>query len=193
MEDFHKTIHKALNKYHKVSEHTCRALVKVTERQVFNENELIEEENEKCFSEFIVLDGIIKAYVVNQAGDDITINFFTDNTAITPTIMRSLDDVAFYNLQVLSKKATLLAFNKKGMFEQMQNYADLEQFGPKVMMMDAMQRVERELVLLKSNGKEKLDWFRKRFPNLENSIQHYHIASFLGMTSTSLSRIRGKK
>jgi hypothetical protein len=79
------------------------------------------------------------------------------------------------------------------MFEHMQNYEDLEQFGPKVMMIDAMQRIERELILLKSTGKEKLDWFRKRFPNLENSIQHYHIASYLGMTSTSLSRIRGKK
>jgi hypothetical protein len=193
MEQFTKTIHKALNKYHQVCERTCQALEKVTEIKVFNENELIEKEKEKCNAEFIVLDGIIKAYLVNQKGDEITVNFFTNNMAITPTIMRSLDDIAFYNLQVLSKKATLLVFNKKGMFVHMQNYADLEQFGPKVMMIDAMQRIERELILLKSNGKEKLEWFRKRFPNLENSIQHYHIASFLGMTSTSLSRIRGKK
>jgi hypothetical protein len=193
MEQFTKTIHKALNKYHQVCERTCQALEKVTEIKVFNENELIEKEKEKCNAEFIVLDGIIKAYLVNQKGDEITVNFFTNNMVITPTIMRSLDDIAFYNLQVLSKKATLLVFNKKGMFVHMQNYADLEQFGPKVMMIDAMQRIERELILLKSNGKEKLEWFRKRFPNLENSIQHYHIASFLGMTSTSLSRIRGKK
>lgn len=193
MDNFYQTIHKALNKYHQVRESTCQALEKVTEIQVFSENELIEREKEKCNSEFILLDGIIKAYIVNQNGDEITVNFFTDNMAITPTIMRSLNDIAFYNLQVLSKKATLLVFNKSGMFEHMQNYADLEQFGPKVMMIDATQRIERELVLLKSNGKEKLEWFRKRFPNLENSIQHYHIASFLGMTSTSLSRIRGKK
>jgi len=35
--------------------------------------------------------------------------------------MRSLNGAAFYNLQVISKKATLLVFNKKGMFEEMQN------------------------------------------------------------------------
>jgi CRP-like cAMP-binding protein len=105
MEQFTKTIHKALNKYHQVCERTCQALEKVTEIQVFKENELIEKENEKCISEFIVLEGIVKAFVVNQNGDDITVNFFTDNMAITPTIMRSLDDIAFYNLQVLSKKA----------------------------------------------------------------------------------------
>lgn len=193
MGDFYKTIHKALNKYHQVSERTCQALTKVTEIQIFSEKELIEKEKEKCNSEFIILDGIIKAYVIDQNGDEVTINFFTNYMAITPTIMRSLDDIAFYNLQVLSKKASLLVFNKNGMFDHMQDYEDLEQFGPKVMMIDAMQKIERELVLLKSNGKEKLDWFRKRFPNLENSVQHYHIASFLGMTSTSLSRIRGKK
>jgi len=176
-----------------MSERTCLALCNVTEKKVFMENELIEKEKEKVVSEFIVLDGIIRAYVINHKGDDVSINFFTEHTAITPSLMRSLNDRAFYNLQVISKNATLLVFNKKGMFEEMQNFEDLEQFGPKVMMLDAMQRVERELVLLKSNGKERIEWFRKRFPNLENSIQHYHIASFLGMTSTSLSRIRGRK
>lgn len=193
MEKLIKTLQQTLSLYYPTSERTCRALAKVTEIQTFYENDLIEKEKEKTVSEFIVLEGILRAFVVNHKGDEITINFFTNNMAITPTLMRSLNDIAFYNLQVLTKNATLLVFNKKGMFEQMDNYEDLEQFGPNVMMTDAMQRVERELVLLKSNGKEKLEWFRKRFPNLENSIQHYHIASYLGMTSTSLSRIRGNK
>lgn len=193
METLIKIIQESLSLYYPMSEKTSRALANVTEIKTFSENELIEKENEKVYSEFILLNGIIRAYIVDHKGDDVSINFYTGQQAITPTIMRSLNDIAFYNLQIISKESKVLVFNKKGMFEQMQNYSDLEQFGPRVMMVDSMQRIEREMVLLKSNGKEKLEWFRKRYPNLENSIQHYHIASFLGMTSTSLSRIRGNK
>ena len=34
--------------------------------------------------------------------------------------------------------------------------------------------------------------FRKEFPNLENQIHLYHIASYLGITPIQLSRIRAQ-
>jgi len=73
---------------------------------------------------------------------------------------------------------------------KMQSNKDLETFGFKVMMQDAYKRAEREKILLTASGIEKLEWFRKSYPNLENEIPHYYIASFLGMTPTSLSRLR---
>jgi hypothetical protein len=35
--------------------------------------------------------------------------------------------------------------------------------------------------------------FKEEYPNLENLIAQYHIASYLGITATQLSRIRAKK
>jgi len=190
MELLTKTICNALNPFHPISEETGLALSQFTEIKKYNEGEIIEKENNIVLSEYIVLEGIVRAYIINSKGDDVTINFYLKGKAVTPGLMRSLNNIAFYNLQIMSKKNTLLVFNKSGMESGMQNYDDLGQFGQRVIMQDAVQRIERELVLLKATGKEKLNWLRKRFPNLENEIQHYHIASFLGLTSTSLSRIR---
>jgi hypothetical protein len=53
------------------------------------------------------------------------------------------------------------------------------------------ERREIELVLLQADERYKI--FKQEYPNLENLIPQYHIASYLGVTPTQLSRIRAKK
>jgi signal-transduction protein with cAMP-binding, CBS, and nucleotidyltransferase domain len=190
MELLTNTICNALNPYYQISVETSQALSQFTEIKEYIEGEIIEKENNTVLSEYVVLEGIVRAFIINSKGDDVTVNFYTKGRAVTPGLMRSKNNTALYNIQIISKTASLLVFSKSGMEKGMQNFDDLGQFGQFVIMQDAIQRIERELFLLKSTGKGKLNWFRKRFPNLENEIQHYHIASFLGLTSTSLSRIR---
>jgi len=50
---------------------------------------------------------------------------------------------------------------------------------------------EIELVTIEATGRYEI--FKKEHPNLENLINQYHIASYLGITPTQLSRIRAKK
>ncbi|GAB4405447.1 MAG: hypothetical protein OHK0039_06450 [Bacteroidia bacterium] len=184
-------IQQAMSRYHPVGTQTSRALAEVASLRRVGRHVHIEREQAQVQAEYIVLDGVLRAYVLNREGMDVSVNFYPGPAAVTPILMRSLDGTAFCNLEVLSEEATLLVFDQAGMRAQMERTADLSQFGYRVMMRDALQRLEREVVLLKSTGREKLAWFRQHFPNLENEIPHYHIASFLGMTPTSLSRIRG--
>ncbi|MDF2454712.1 MAG: putative transcriptional regulator, Crp/Fnr family [Cytophagaceae bacterium] len=51
----------------------------------------------------------------------------------------------------------------------------------------------RELQLVMLNAEERYSIFLEDYPTLENIIPQYHIASYLGITPTQLSRIRGKK
>ena len=44
--------------------------------------------------------------------------------------------------------------------------------------------------LITGDAMTKYKWFLKEYPNLLNRIPHYHIANFLGMTPTQMSRIR---
>ncbi len=47
--------------------------------------------------------------------------------------------------------------------------------------------------LIATDATERYALFQKEFPELENHIAQYHIASYLGITPTQLSRIRAKK
>ncbi len=193
MKDFAKFIQKTLSAYHSLNINTCEELANSTEIITFKKNDIFEKEDSQVVYEFVLLEGIVRAFANNLEGEEITANFYTSGMAITPILMRSHDKIAFYNLQVISKHAKLMAFNSQKMFETMHGYLDLRQFGFNVIMASSVFNAEREIELLKSTGKQKLEWFRRKFPKLENEIQHYYIASFLGLTTTSLSRIRADK
>ena len=50
----------------------------------------------------------------------------------------------------------------------------------------------REARLLLGNAEQRYRWFCKEYPELLERIPQYHIASFLGITPVSLSRLRKK-
>ena len=54
------------------------------------------------------------------------------------------------------------------------------------------QKQDREIRLLSEEAMSNYLMFRENFPDLENKIPHYHIASYLGITPTQLSRLRKK-
>lgn len=53
-----------------------------------------------------------------------------------------------------------------------------------------IQKEERELEIVLLNADKRYHLFKTQFPNLEQLIPQYHIASYLGITPTQLSRIR---
>jgi CRP-like cAMP-binding protein len=56
-----------------------------------------------------------------------------------------------------------------------------------------MKKFEKELQLLTLTAAERYALLQKRYPELEQLIPSYHIASYLGITPISLSRIRALK
>ncbi|RRA97558.1 Crp/Fnr family transcriptional regulator [Larkinella rosea] len=55
-----------------------------------------------------------------------------------------------------------------------------------------VQKEEREIELVLSDAQTRYELFQQQFPGLEQRIPQYHIASYLGVTPTQLSRIRRK-
>ncbi len=188
-----KTIQNTLGKISPVSIQTAIELIPSTQVKIFKKNTLIESSGQHIRYQFVVMNGIIRKFLTNAKGEEFTTDFFATNQAITPAILRSVDFISFVNLEVITSKAEMMLFSNQEMEKTMQGNKELETFGFKVMMQDAYKRAEREKILLTATGKQKLEWFRKNYPNLENEIPHYYIASFLGMTPTSLSRLRTLK
>ncbi|MCU0444363.1 MAG: Crp/Fnr family transcriptional regulator [Microscillaceae bacterium] len=55
-----------------------------------------------------------------------------------------------------------------------------------------VQKEQRESEFVLLTAEQRYAIFQKKFPNLEQQIPQYHIASYLGITPTHLSRIRKK-
>jgi len=55
-----------------------------------------------------------------------------------------------------------------------------------------VQKEQREIEIVLLDAEKRYQIFKKQFPQLEQQIPQYHIASYLGITPTQLSRIRSK-
>jgi hypothetical protein len=59
-----------------------------------------------------------------------------------------------------------------------------------VLRAELLKKVQKEIGMASLAGKERLLQFRKEFPMLENLVPHTDIATYLGITNITLSRLR---
>ncbi len=67
---------------------------------------------------------------------------------------------------------------------------EIRHFGNTVLQNELISKVDKEIGLASMTAKERLIEFRKKYRLLENLIPHTDIASYLGITNISLSRLR---
>ena len=134
--------------------------------------------------EYFVLDGICRSYLVNPEGKEISISFFMANSILSPHSVRTKNGTSLYNFQALSD--VRLASMEKKRIENL----EMRRFGNAVLQGELIQKIDKEIGLASLSAKERLLKFREKYPMLENQISHKDIASYLGITTISLSRLR---
>ena len=139
--------------------------------------------------EYFVLGGICRSYLLNPDGDEITISFFNENSILSPYTTRSVKNASTLNFQALTQ--VKLAELDAGEFENlMVENLEIREFGNAVLRQELNQKVEKEISLASLTAKERLIKFREKYPLFENQIPHNYIATYLGITNISLSRLR---
>lgn len=110
-------------------------------------------------------------------------------SVISPNTIRTFEGKSLLNLQALTdvKLSVLPAPD----FEQLMiDNLEIRHFANTVLQQELIRKVDKEIGLASLTAKERLEKLRKDFPNLENLIPHSDIASYLGITNISLSRLR---
>ena len=66
----------------------------------------------------------------------------------------------------------------------------IEDWANAILRAELARKTSREWSLAALKAKERLEWFRSRYPDHETLFNHSQISSFLGMTPVTLSRLR---
>lgn len=72
------------------------------------------------------------------------------------------------------------------------NYSDIERVARILAEHLFVEKEQREIEIVLLDAEKRYHIFQKQFPQLDKQIPQYHIASYLGITPTQLSRIRKK-
>ena len=139
--------------------------------------------------EFFVYEGICRSFLLSPEGEEVTISYFLEDSVLSPNKTRTANQISHLNFQALTKLK--VASLDADMFEQLMiDHIDIREFGNMVLQNELLAKVEKEIGLASLNAKERLILFREKYHFLENLISHVDIASYLGITNISLSRLR---
>lgn len=136
-----------------------------------------------------MLDGIMRVCYYNNKGDEVTKYFIDEN--------HFLADINSYNQEIPSTEyvqavtdCSYIAFSKKAMTELSMTIIEWDTIVAKITSKSLADKVNRISPMMTEDATERYLSFLEKFPNLLNRIPLSYLASYLGITQSSLSRIR---
>lgn len=189
MANYKKNIAEIIHNYFPVSNSSMDVLIKrVRVNTIPKATTFIQAEAYNEYDYFL-LGGICRSYIVNQKGQDISISFFQDQTVLTPNVARTFNNRSTLNFESLTD-IEVAQFKAIDLVNLMKEIAELRSFANAVLQKELILKSNKEIYNASLTAKERLIKFRQQFNSLENLIPHPLIASYLGITNISLSRIR---
>jgi len=153
--------------------------------------ELITKVGQRNNLEYFVIQGVCKSFLYSPEGEEITLSFFMSNSIISPFTTRNKDGKSLLNIRCLTAME-VVTFNADEFEKLMIDDLEIRHFGNAVLRNELMMKVQKEIGLASLPGRTRLQILRTQYPNIENLIPHYDIASYLGITTVSLSRLRAQ-
>jgi len=172
-----------------VSEKSFQEIDRLLKFETFEKGELFIQRNKRNIKEYFILSGVCKSYLINPDGDEITISLFTENSILSPHQTRTPNNISNLYFKALTN-LELASINAKEFENLMIENIEIRAFANTVLQNELMLKVEKEIGLASLTAKERLIEFRNKYKILENLIPHTDIASYLGITTISLSRLR---
>lgn len=162
---------------------------KLLEFESFRKGESFILKNKVNEKEYFLINGICKSYLINPEGDEVTISFFTDKSILSPHAIRTNKNISNLNFKALTE-ISFASVNSQQFENLMIDNIEIRNFANTVLQNELISKVEKEIGLASLPAKERLMAFRRKYPLLENYVPHTDIASYLGITNISLSRLR---
>ncbi|MBW4646419.1 MAG: Crp/Fnr family transcriptional regulator [Goleter apudmare HA4340-LM2] len=138
---------------------------------------------------YFVCSGLLRFYYITDDGTESNKAFITENTFAGSFAAYNLNLPILYGVQALEPTVLLVASFSDfvALFEQ---HPIFDRLGRKLAEWLLNRKELRTRSLLQQQARERYLDFVKQYPNLVKRVPQYHIASYLGITEVSLSRIK---
>ena len=155
----------------------------------FPKNHHLLEEGKKNYSEYLLLSGVMHRYRFSDQGESVTSGFYMPGAVITPHFARTREGFNLFSIETLTE-VTIAEIPVRTLDSLRLQHPAYQQFGQKIVEKALAEMFIHEVVFRSYTAKGRLLYLREQYPNLENLVSHQVIASFLGITHVSLSRLR---
>jgi CRP-like cAMP-binding protein len=140
----------------------------------------------KCY---FVLMGCVRQFFIDESGKEVTSNFFTEEQAIPIINEQTQGDLSRYSL-VCVEDCILVVGDVDSEKKMFNKYTQLETMIRKMMEINLGEIQEQFGEFINSSPEERYESILRRHPQLVDRVPQHQLASYLGITPESLSRIK---
>jgi CRP-like cAMP-binding protein len=139
---------------------------------------------------FFVVDGCLRSYAFAKDGKEHTLQFALKDNWISDYIAIFNNEKSTQIIEAVSESTIIEISLSSGIEAVFSKFPEIETLHRKNLQRHIVSLQKRILNQLQLSSLERYDLFKKQFPDIEKYALNYHVASYLGITQQSLSRIR---
>ena len=188
MKDFYTYLSTILN----IDSGTIDVLSSLTNRIEINKNVFIIEPDQKIDKVFFVINGLMRSFYVDRNGKEHTLQFANKFSWISDYISLYENKNSKLFIQAVTD-CVIIEFNISNIYNLCNKYSQISSLYRRGLEEHVAKLGSRVINQLQFTAEERYDMFLKTYPGVEQIATNYHIASYLGITQQSLSRIRAEK
>jgi CRP-like cAMP-binding protein len=159
------------------------------EQQEFKKGNLLLTVGQEVSNNYYVESGCLRTYFVDESGKEHTLQFAIHDWWISDYTAFFSSGKAILNIEIL-QDSILYCISKSDLDYLFSTVKGVETFFRKKMERSFTSFQMRILSNLSQSAAERYIDFVENYPNIEQQVKNYHIASYLGITTETLSRVR---
>ncbi|MDW3208377.1 MAG: Crp/Fnr family transcriptional regulator [Reichenbachiella sp.] len=153
-------------------------------------NDYLIREGARVHDCFLLIDGVVRVFY-NKEGNEYNKTFFVPGMFPTPLTALLSESPAAISFQALLP-CRLFKFSYSGFRNLFDRHRCLEKLLLRILEEIWIKKERHDINMVTNDATTNYLIFRETYPDLENQIPQYHIASYLGITPIQLSRIRAQ-
>lgn len=179
-----------LNQFTSLSKQAKKELINRVTQQEVTKGTILLKQDQTCNHLYFIEKGFVRGFY-NQDGKEITSWFGFENDIITSIYSFVIQKPGFESIEIL-ENSVLYAISYKNLQELYQNQPEFNLIGRLFIEKYYIESMERTLSLQFRSAKERYYQLVAHKPQLLQRASLGHIASYLGISQETLSRIRSQ-
>ena len=169
--------------------HSFKALIPMMGSLEINRHETLFQANQENRCEYLLLSGLLRSFILDVKGNETTVAFHSAPCVITPCIARSEMTRSLVSCEAI-QSSRVVHFPKNELMNLMINDENARRWGNQVLQVELVRRARREWSLAAETGAQRLERFGKEYPDIAYLVSAKIIATYLGITPVTLSRLQ---